>query len=127
MTSTSRVTVSATIPTHPQGFGDHEFEYRHLDDLPHPMTGLDVLTNYLADRAQQRRDAVHRILNALTDREQQLVREATVMGYVEGVYAAQAGNYVIPDDTAILHQAIDACLAHPDLYLTITATAEEQP
>jgi hypothetical protein len=89
------------------------------------MTSLDVLTRYLETRAQQRRDAVHRTLAALSPREQQLVRDAAVMGYVEGVYAARAGNVVIPADSAIVHQVVDACLAHADLYPTITATQEE--
>lgn len=79
----------------------------------------DRLLRYLADRDEERRRAVQRTLDGLTDREQALIREASIMGYVQGVRAAGAYNATIPSDSEILRTVVDACLKFSDLYPTI--------
>jgi hypothetical protein len=71
---------------------------------------------YLAKREEQRAQRVTRALNALTERERALVKEAAVMGYVQG---AMRGD--TPPDSVAVHTVIDACFAFPDLYPTIAA------
>jgi ABC-type cobalamin transport system ATPase subunit len=84
------------------------------------------LVQYFAVREQQRDEQVRRILATLSDREQQLVREAAVMGYVRGSMAANpSARLVIPKDAVIVWEVIDACQAMPDLYRTITGWVEE--
>lgn len=84
------------------------------------------LIQYFATREQQRDQQVRRILATLSDREQQLVREAAVMGYVRGSMSAHP-SLEIPKDAAIVWEVIDACRAMPDLYRTITGWVEEDP
>jgi hypothetical protein len=56
-------------------------------------------------------------------REQKLVREASIMGFVRdamaGRFAARAGvSPDIPDGRDILAEVVSACLSMPDLYPT---------
>lgn len=53
------------------------------------------------------------VLRGLTKREQQLVKEAAVMGYVRG---KMAQNTEIPGDSEVTALVIDCCLGFPDLY-----------
>lgn len=78
------------------------------------------LADYFAAREQLRIRAVHRRWDALSKREQRLVREAAVMGYVQGV-RSQPGSHgaTIPHDNEIVTRVIDACAAMRDLYPTI--------
>ncbi len=81
------------------------------------MTQLPAgLADYLAARDSARQRQTDDAIAALTDREQALVREAAVMGYVQG---AMAHGQAIPVDSAILRLVITACLAIPDLYPTL--------
>lgn len=78
---------------------------------------LNALAEYLAVRDAQRAEDVTRTLDALSPRERQLVREAAVMGYVQGVrYADAIGRVTIPPDRVIVHRVVDACRAFDDLY-----------
>lgn len=81
------------------------------------------LADYLAARDRERSERVAQAIAALTDRERALVREAAVMGYVQG--ALTTGGAVhdseIPPDTAVLRLVVAACQALPDLYPTISA------
>lgn len=79
-------------------------------DLP------DELVRYLAERDRQRAERVHRVYETLTKREQRLVREAAVMGFVQGTRHAGGFDVPIPPDRRIVAQVIDACFAFPDLY-----------
>lgn len=81
----------------------------------------DELIRYLAVRDAQRDDRVNRALAALTDRERALVREAAVMGYVQGVGAARAKEFDIPKDSEIVWRVIAGCQTFDDLYPTISA------
>ncbi len=85
---------------------------------------LDHLAEYLGIREQQRREAVERLVGGLSVREVMLVREAAVMGYVQG---AKNGPYrdKIPGDGEIAYEVLDACLHFPELYPTITGYVEE--
>lgn len=85
------------------------------------MTAVDLpedLVRYLADRDRQHHHAVVETLAAMTDREQLLVREAAVMGFVQGQRAGTGAG--TPRDSVILARVIDAALAMPDLYPTIS-------
>ena len=71
------------------------------------------LLSYFTARQQQRADDRNAVLRGLTKREQQLVQEAAVMGYVRGTMAP---DKEIPDDSAVTAHVIDCCLGFPDLY-----------
>ena len=97
------------------------------DEAGHPMTPDDIpdiptaLLGYLALRSRDRAGRVRDALAALTPREQALVRDAAVMGYVRGAQAVAAGSVSgkIPADSAIVAEVVGACLSLPDLYPTL--------
>jgi hypothetical protein len=76
------------------------------------------LLRYFAVREQQHANRRQTVLDALTDQERALVREAAVMGYVRGSLTAPHRPQ-IPSDQAIVAEVVDACLAMPDLYPTL--------
>lgn len=81
------------------------------------------LISYLATMDRYRARQVDAALRARTPDELILMKEAAVMGYVQGM---QAGRDVpIPKDSAILRMVIGACLAMPDLYPAISRTPED--
>ena len=86
----------------------------------------EALLTYFAARETERHDNVNRILGALSDRERTLVREAAVMGYVQGTLDQRAG-VAFPKDSAIVWTVIDACRANPDKFplLSMTEPTEE--
>jgi hypothetical protein len=78
------------------------------------------LASYLSARDREHAEEITQALDSLTEREQALVREAAVMGYVRG--AIGAGGVLranIPPDTEVLREVVGACLGRPDLYPTI--------
>ena len=80
----------------------------------------DGLVAYLAARDQYHADEIRRRWDALSVRERRLVREAAVMGYVQGVLSQPGGSRAaIPHDSDIVSTVIGACLSNPDLYPTI--------
>ena len=82
------------------------------------MTDLPpALLDYFAKREQQRAAAVDAILTSLTERERRLIREAAVMGYVQGRHPDDEDH---PKDADVMALVVDACLAHRDLYPVIT-------
>ena len=76
-----------------------------------------ALRTYLDQRHADRTGAVERVVTAFTDRERALVKEAAVMGYVQGTWHPR--DEPIPGNNAILAAVIDACLHHSDLYPTL--------
>lgn len=98
------------MPTNPQP------NPRAADALP------EQLLNYFATREAQRADAVNAVLSELTDRELRLVKEAAVMGYVQGAMHLKGER--IPKDSQILATVIDACLSHADLYPAVNAVTQ---
>ncbi|MFE6868348.1 hypothetical protein ACFVFS_17500 [Kitasatospora sp. NPDC057692] len=83
------------------------------DDVDLP----DALAAYYAQRETARLDAVAELLARLTERERLLVREAAVMGWVQGM---RHHDTEYPGDRQALITVVDACIAFSDLYPTIT-------
>ena len=81
---------------------------------------------YFAARQQQRRDDFTAAVGRLTAREYALVREAAVMGFVQGHRAAGGGNREdIPPDLEILYRVVTDAEAMNDLYPTLAALYDE--
>ncbi len=68
-------------------------------------------------------DFVAQFLGRLTDREHTLIRDAAVMGYVQGRRHPRDEDH--PKDSAVLRLVIDAALAIPDLYPAVAAVREQ--
>jgi len=81
----------------------------------------DFIARYLEQRDASRRDAVAAILTGLTERELLLVKEAAVMGWVQGM---RHHDLDYPGDGNALITVVDACLAFSDLYPTIANHGE---
>ena len=81
----------------------------------------EEILRYLAARDADRERGVDRALASLTDRERALVRDAAVMGYVQGVQATHAKEAAIPGDSVIVRRVIAGCQVFDDLYPTISA------
>lgn len=72
------------------------------------------LMKYLAKRDVQHSREVSEFLASLTDRERALLKDAAVMGYVQGRRHPEGEQH--PKDSWVLAAVIDACFAFPDLY-----------
>ncbi len=83
----------------------------------------DRLLEYLRLRDQQRADAVEKMIGNLTERELLLVKEAAVMGYVQGYRVPDSAKdrETYPKDEAVLRLCLDASRAFTDLYPTLAA------
>lgn len=81
-------------------------------------TGIDDrLVAYLEAQDRYHLAEVGRRWDAMTLREKRLVREAAVMGYVQGVRSVPGSHKEpIPPDASIVTRVIDACLGMSDLY-----------
>jgi hypothetical protein len=79
----------------------------------------EELIAYLAVRDRERGARVAAALEARTSAERVLMKEAAVMGYVQGMQAGLASK--IPPDSAVLRSVVAACLEMPDLYPAISA------
>lgn len=62
--------------------------------------------------------------NRAAERERALMKDAAVMGYVQGTYHRRDVD-VFPKDSWIIATVIEACLGCPDLYRTISGYVEE--
>lgn len=84
------------------------------------MTAAELpewLVQYIAGRDAARATAVANTLTALTEREFLLVKEAAVMGWVQGM---RHHDLPCPNNLKILTTVVDACISFADLYPTIT-------
>lgn len=81
-------------------------------------TPLELIAGYLDTRAKQRTAAVECLASGFTERELLLIKEAAVMGYVQGVRSGPHRDK-IPPDLQIVTEVLDACMVHDDLYPTI--------
>ncbi|MEV5915754.1 hypothetical protein AB0M00_43590 [Streptomyces chartreusis] len=81
----------------------------------------EQLVTYLAQREAQRATAVTEFLAKLTPRERGLVHDAAVMGYAQGLMRDRSEG--APRDGETINLVIDACLAIPDKYPTVTGIA----
>lgn len=79
------------------------------------------LVGYLTARAQRREERVDAMLAAMTPREQRLVREAAVMGFVHGKGFTGPEH---PKDTPVMRGVLSACDAMPDLYPIMSSLTE---
>jgi hypothetical protein len=73
--------------------------------------------------ARQRRTDAEVKWAALTDREQRLVRDAAVMGWVQGKMAAEAA---VPYVTQIIITVLEAVASFPDLYPTLAGLPQDR-
>lgn len=87
-----------------------------MTDLP------EGLLRYFQIREQHHADDIAAVLARLSPREQALVREAAVMGFVRGAMFAAGGRKTpeMPRDSRVLAEVVGACLSFPDLYPTLT-------
>jgi hypothetical protein len=79
-----------------------------------------LIAQYFAQRDASRRDAVAAVLAGLNERERLLVKEAAVMGWVQGM---RHHDLDYPGDGNALITVMDACIAFKDRYPTIAATS----
>lgn len=77
------------------------------------------LVDYVLKQDQKRADAISAVWSEFTEREQGLIKDAAVMGYVQGMMQARAG-LDWPGDWVAVPTVIGACLAHAAMYPTIT-------
>jgi len=87
-------------------------------EIPEPLLA------YFATREKQRAAEVDAFLNALSDYERGLFHDAAVMGYVQGLMRDRSEG--APKDSQTMALVIDACLAMPDLYPTVSADFEDR-
>lgn len=76
---------------------------------------LAALAPVLAEKVRSRRDHAAATFGALTEREQRLVREAAVMGYVNGVAFGPYRDHIPPDGEIVI-EVIQCCRSNHDLY-----------
>lgn len=92
------------------------------------MTTNEELYHYLVAQDSRRDREVAGALATLTAREALLVREAAVMGYVQGQMDAKVGFTEIPRDREIVRQVVLGCISmngsNPRHYRLIAAAAE---
>lgn len=88
------------------------------------MTGAlpEGYLDYLAARDQQRVETVATMWDNLTEREQLLVKEAAVMGWVQGV---RHHDQTIPNNRDLVVKVLDAATSFDDLYPTLAALQEK--
>lgn len=86
----------------------------------------DGLLAYFAAREHQRAEEVEARLDALSPRERWLVREAAVMGYVQGVRAVPGSfNQHIPPDGDIERLVVGAVGSFTDLYPVLSGSVRD--
>lgn len=86
----------------------------------------DDLLRYFGNRQRQREDRRAALLALLTERERGLVREAAVMGFVQGLMHASALHTTkVPADSVILDRTVDGFLSSPESYRTVTGYEQE--
>jgi phenylalanine-4-hydroxylase len=78
---------------------------------------------YLRHRNQFRVRRVDAMWEALTEREQALVRESAVMGFVQGVRLAPKTRSEWPRDHETVALVLDAVTSFGDQYPTLNALA----
>jgi hypothetical protein len=79
----------------------------------------DFLTGYLQQRDAARAEDAAAFFATLTDRERALVKDAAVMGYVQGTRHPKGEKH--PKDSWVTALVVQECLSMPDLYPAINA------
>ena len=80
---------------------------------------------YMDVRRRQRDEKHAQAVNRLTDRELLLVREAAVMGFVQGTRGGPYRTGEFPKDHEIVRRVLDGMQSFPDLYPTFATLYEE--
>lgn len=80
---------------------------------------------YVDVRRMRRDEANAAAVNRLTDRELLLVREAAVMGFVQGARGGPYREGEFPKDHEIMRRVLDGMQSFPDLYPTFATLYEE--
>lgn len=80
---------------------------------------------YLTQRDADRHNAAAEFYASLTDRERALVRDAAVMGYVQGTLHPRGEKH--PKDSWVTATVVEHCLALPDFYPAINNQTAEDP
>lgn len=83
-----------------------------------PMS--EDLMRYLLEGDRRRKGAAESRFASLTPREQWLVREAAVMGFVQGARTAPGER--VPSATVIVRSVIEECQVRPGLYPTLAGS-----
>jgi hypothetical protein len=85
----------------------------------------DALLALFADREAERHQRAADRFATFTERERALMKDAAVMGYVQGTMHPKGDR--CPPDSWILRTVIESCMAHPDLYRAVNDYVEEAP
>lgn len=84
------------------------------------MTIPENLLTYMREREKARMDEFTALMESLSPREQSLIREAAVMGFVHGTMAAGGiPREHFPKDSEITQRVVEGCRSMSDLYPTI--------
>lgn len=78
---------------------------------------------YISNRLQAHEVAVAELFEGFTPRERLLIKEAAVIGFVEGVRSRKATVDI--GDREILYRALNGALGAADLYPTLTGHEDE--
>ncbi len=83
------------------------------------MSGVipDWLENVLIERERERQTESAEAFGRFSDREQRLIREAAVMGFVRGSFCA-VGEVDCPRDRVIVANVMAGALSQPDNFLS---------
>jgi hypothetical protein len=84
----------------------------------------DFLVDYHLKRDQERADQITAVWAEFTEREQGLIKDAAVMGWIQGAQRVSEGW---PGDWVAVPTVIGACLGLPSLYPTITGHGASEP
>ena len=85
----------------------------------------DWLVADIVQRNAERQNTAAEFYATLTDRERALVRDAAVMGYVQGTLHPRGEKH--PKDSWVTAIVVQECLAFPDLYPAINNQTAEDP
>lgn len=81
------------------------------------------LLDYFATRERQRNEDIDERMAQFTRREWSLMREAAVMGYVQGTMHPKGEPH--PKDTPVFRGVVYACMTQGDLYPVISGRVDQ--
>ncbi|MFD3531974.1 hypothetical protein [Streptomyces sp. NPDC058664] len=81
------------------------------------------MLDYFATRERQRNEDIDERLSQFTRREWSLMREAAVMGYVQGTMHLKGEPH--PKDTPVFRGVVYACMTQSDLYPVISGRVDQ--
>jgi hypothetical protein len=84
----------------------------------------EIVLRLLRQGEERRAAEIQEVLDRLTPRERSLVRDAAVMGYVQGTLDQRAG-VAFPKDTSIFHGVLYAVTREDDHYAVLRGLADQ--